>query len=265
MEKRLHHRAFRLSFGGGPPQERLVLGPDALEETFVPETTLVVPDSSGLDHVRNALGAVLRLLGRALYLTPAFIVLKLVLTAFDLRLSDYVIPAFASLLVLFFGVLCLWVAVSLPWWFLRGQKALLRFAPPPRAEEGELTVRGIVAGVEPGAAEVLTCTDETLEGLLERVVLGECFAVVPEEGEPAVVVPRRTPFVEGGPLKVGDRVEVRGVRKGMVDNREHFVLDGQPAGLADDDDGHGPYRQAPGGPAILLGDDPATRLLVRKL
>jgi len=254
-----------MSFGGGAPQERLVLGPDALEETRVPELSLVTQELGALDHVRNAIGAVLRLLGRALYLTPALIVLKLVLTGFDLRLSDYVIPAFASLLTLFFGVLCLWVAISLPWWFLRGQKVLLRFTPPPAAEVNEITVRGVVTGVEPGADVVLACTDETLGGLLERVVLGECFAVVPEEGEPTIVVPRRTPFVEGGPLKVGDHVEVRGVRKGLVDNREHFELDGRPAGLADDDDGHGPYRQAPGGPAFLLGDDPATRLLVRKL
>ena len=265
MEKRLHHRAFRVTFGGGPPQERLVLGPDAPEEPRVPEMSLVMPELGALDHVRNTLGAVLRILGRALYLSPALLVLKLLLTGFDLRISDYVIPAFASLLTLFFGVLCLWVAVSLPWWFLRGQKGLLRFAPPPAAEEDEVTVRGVVSGLEPGATEVLSCTEEAVGGLLDRVVLGECFAVVPEEGEPAIVVPRRTPHVEGGPLKVGDRVEVRGVRKGIFDNREHFELDGQPAGLADDEDGHGPYRQAPGGPAIHLGDSAATRLVVRKL
>lgn len=265
MENRLHHRAFRVLFGGGPPTERLVLGPGKLEETRAPELSLVTPELGVLGSVRSAVGFVLRLLGRALYLSPALIVLKLVLTGFDLRISDYVIPAFASLVTLFFGVLCLWVAVSLPWWFLRGRKGILRFAPPPPAEENQVTVRGVVAGLEPGASVVLTCTEEDGGSLVERVVDGECFAVVPETGEPAIVVPRRTPFVVGGPLAVGDRVEVRGVRTGTFDNREHFELDGQPAGLADDDDGHGPYRQAPGGPALILGDDPATRLVIRKL
>jgi hypothetical protein len=265
VEKRLHHREFRMSFGGGAPTERLVLGPDAPEETRAPEASLVVPEVGGLDRVRNAVGAVLRVLGRVLYLSPALLVLKLILTGFDLRTSDYVIPVFASLLTLFFGVLCLWVAVSLPWWFFRGRKALLRFAPPPAAEENEITVRGVVAGLEPGAGQVLSCVEEESGSFVERVVKGECFAVVPEEGEPAIVTPRRTPHVLGGDVKVGDRVEVRGVRTGVFDNRERFELDGQPAGLTDDDDGHGPYRQAPGGPALRLGDDAATRLVIRKL
>lgn len=265
MEKRLHHRSFRVHFGGGPPEEQLVLGPDAKVETRAPESSLVVPDVGGLDRVRTAVGAVLRVLGRVLYLSPALIVVKLVLSGFDLRISDYVIPAFASLVVLFFGVLCLWVAVSLPWWFLRGRKRLLRFASPPPADGTEMTVRGVVAGLERGATEVLSCAELSEGALIERVVVGECFAVIPEEGDPAIVVPRRTPFLVGGALKIGDRVEVRGVHAGAFDNREHFELDGRPAGLADDDDGHGPYRQAPGGSALLLGDDAARRMVIRKL
>lgn len=265
METRLHHRSFRVQFGGGSPEEQLVLGPDAKIEVRAPESALVVPDVGGLDRVRNALGAVLRVLGRALYLSPALVVLKLVLSGFDLRISDYVIPAFASLVVLFFGVLCLWVAASLPWWFFRGRKALVRFASPPPADGTEVTVRGVVAGLEPGATEVLSCAEVSEGAVIERVVVGECFAVVPEEGEPAIVVPRRTPFLLGGALKIGDRVEVRGVHLGAFDNREHFEIDGRPAGLTDDDDGHGPYRQAPGGAALLLGDDMARRLVIRKL
>jgi hypothetical protein len=192
-------------------------------------------------------------------------VLKLILTGFSLRISDYVIPAFATLLCLFFAMLGLWVAVSLPWWFFRGKRALLTFAPRAATDVEEVIVRGVVAGLEPGATVVMTSTDEKLGGLLDRVVVGECFAVVPEEGEPAIIVPRRTPYVEGGPVSVGDRVEVRGVRTGTFDNRERFDLDGQPAGLADDGAGDGPYREAPAGPALRLGDDANLRLLIRKL
>lgn len=261
MENRLHHRAFRLSFGGGKPEEHLTLAGDTT--ICAPEPSLVVAEPGALDGVRGALGAVLRLLGRALYLSPALIVLKLILTGFSIRASDYVVVVFACLLTLFFSVLCLWVGVSLPWWYLR--KALLRFAPPPAAADNEVTVRGVVSGLEPGALVVLSCTADEVGTVIERAVEGECFAVVPEEGEPAIVVPRRTPFVEGGPIMVGDRVEVRGVRTGAFDNRERFELDGKPAGIADEDDGNGPYRQAPGGPALLLGDDAGTRLLIRKL
>ena len=252
-----------MSFGGGKPTERLML--PVGEETVSPEASLVVPELGVLDHVRNLIGGAVRVLGRALYLSPALIVLKLVLTGFNLRVSDYVIPAFASLVSLFFAVLCLWVAVSLPWWLFRGRKGLLSFAPPPASGENDVTVRGVVVGLEPGATVVLTCTEQEIGGLLERVVLGECFAVVPDDGDPAVVVPGRTPYVEGGPLSVGDRVEVRGVRTGTFDNRERFELDGQPAAIADDGDGDGPYRQAPGGPALRLGDDASSRLLIRKL
>ena len=263
MENRLHHREFRLSFGGGKPTERLLL--PGGEHMFAPELTLVEPELGVFDHVRNLIGGAVRVLGRVLYLSPALIVLKLILSGFNLRISDYVIPAFATLLCLFFAALCLWVAVSLPWWFFRGKRGLLTFTPPPAADVAEVIVRGVVMGLEPGATVVLTSTEEKLGGLLDRVVVGECFAVVPEEGEPAIVVPRRTPFVEGGPLSVGDRVEVRGVRTGTFDNRERFDLDGQPAGLADDGKGDGPYREAPAGPALRLGDDATVRLLIRKL
>jgi hypothetical protein len=101
----------------------------------------VTTRGSVLWSARAGIGRVLRVLARLLYLSPLLFLAKIVIRAAGGE-SDLVTVGFATLVVVFFLVLDIYLFVSVLWWFGRLRAERLRFILPsewPRPRRVEAT------------------------------------------------------------------------------------------------------------------------------
>jgi hypothetical protein len=245
-------------------------------------------------RMKEAFAVVLRWTARALWISPIFVVLALVARAAERPVwASAAAVGFALVVVAFFGALAAFVFASLlahpvsdrvaarllpPWEVEPPAAPTLRGMP---AVGTRVRVRGKLERVSPGEGPVVQ--DFWGEGDAGYRAITVCDMVVRSEGGlPVVLAPRRAPLVlarrdgarlaptpelaevleeaslaadvsgEALALEPGAEVEVDGTVLRIAPNAQHVELDGELVDVAPG--GDDPYRQGPGGPAIVLGD-----------
>jgi hypothetical protein len=245
-------------------------------------------------QMKDAFAVVLRWAARALWVSPAFVLIAgVALVAGVPALGSAAAVGFALVVVTFFGALAAFVFASILAHPVAHRARARLLAPSEAAPAPAPELRAIPAA----GARV------RVRGTLERIGAGEGpllrdfwakgdegfratwtsdMVVRPREGAPVVVAPRRAPLVvaprapsrleadgelaalleeaslnrsaegEATALEAGAEVEVEGTVLHVAPNAQHVELDGALIDVAPG--GDDPYRQGPGGPAIVLGD-----------
>lgn len=235
-----------------------------------------------LAAVRSRVRWVLRALGLALFASPLLAVARFLFGALRASVASAIVVVFVLLVVAFFAVLNLFVLVSLVLWLLRRiphRPALNRpvsarpplLAAPPATEHsapGERVVaKGTVVGLLPRAGKGPLVVDAW--SAQERRTEADDFAIRRAPGEAPVVLRMETaPLLVGGnEVHEGDEVAVIGRVRAIVDSADRIELGGEVRAVPRlHGDTEGAYRQAPAGPAIVIGDrphEPATIVIVR--
>lgn len=265
----------------------------------VPLAGLVREDPNLALSIRSGIGRVLRFVGRLALFGPVLLLPKLLLPRFY---SDHITVAFVLLVVLFFAVLNAYLLASFVWWIVRNRSGGLSFAEPEETDAEQLArphVAGSLTGkrvratgrvVALGGSDVVVRMLTSQDGMWRLSEIAD-FAVIPKEGMPIVARVLAAPVVraeqtirslqdagfanetlalageesgDGVAIRIenGDEIEIIGVAARVVDNADHFDLDGNMRSIprASDDD---PYRRAPGGPALILGSDDDPRIFLR--
>ncbi|GEM_PF-3832844 len=274
-------RTLREERSGSPPRD-------------VPAQNMVIERVRASERVRNAVGKVLRWSGALLMFSPLTIIPKLFIPSSIRWVSDGLTVVFVCVVVLFFATLNLFFIVSLLWWARRGPAGARLATAKELAFEGasadgtsvgaRVRVDGVVVPILATTAEVLRRAD-LRDTTLQFVIEASTFAVVPREGTPVIVLRSAIPVfttqgkeagvsvalslsaqalarplealqADSWELRAGERVIVLGTVSRMVENADHFEVDGEHASLPREGGPKAdPYRRGPGGPAVIIGED----------
>lgn len=258
----------------------------------------LAPDTNLGTRIRDTVGGTLKTFARALYLSPALLVIRLVLRFAWPSASGWFLVLFVAIVVGFFAILALYIVLSLVAW-TRSQKQAPRLAlhpldglrqggQPAQAMPGQaVRVEGRVVGL----GQSVVAVDFLSSGDSQRLSSVAPFAVVAQEGMPCIVAASRAPVLlaerrlstalelhgalgaqqlaelarlqDAGRLALvreGDVVEIFGLMERVIPNVDHFEIDGEPGSIAAADS---PYREGPGGPGLLLSDASGRRLTIR--
>ena len=257
----------------------------------IPARNMVIERVRASERTRNAVGKMLRWLGAMLLFSPLAIIPKLFIPSSIRWASDAITVVFVCLVVAFFAALNLWFVVSLVWWARRGP-AGARLATVEELRVPTVSSTGASVGAHvrvDGVVVALLPTKDVLrraelrDTSLRFVIEASSFAVVPKEGPPVIVSRTAIPIfettgsevgigelsvtargltradealtAERWELRAGEHVAIEGTVARMVDNADHFDIDGEPSSLPREGNADDPYRRAPGGPALIIGED----------
>jgi hypothetical protein len=183
----------------------------------------VVRRRGTLERVRGGVAWLLKNAARLVYVSPALLIVKVILKLFDDAMSDLTIVIFVLIVVLFFAVLNLYLFVSILWWLVGRAPQPFSLKPPfdadgreelPLLDLGDLTdvgdaplpagrlvrARGAIVRLGPNSAGDGTVVHDLWdEGLGLR--LTECidFAVVGQGRIPVVLRLSSAPIVIAKP------------------------------------------------------------------
>ncbi len=230
--------------------------------------------------VRKALG----LVGLVLFASPVLAAARLLLGGSAPRVADWLAVVFVLLVVVFFALLNLFVLVSVAAWIVRN-RIREPYLVAPGAPLPSLVAEDASASSPPGARVLVRGTAVRLEprgdtgplvtdvwGRAERRTEADDFAV--RRGASAIPVAVRletAPLLLGAAeLREGDEVVVVARVREVATSADRIELGGETRGVPrapGDDVDDAPYRNAPAGPALVLGDTlavPVTILVTRK-
>ena len=247
----------------------------------------VVVSGGVLVGIRDGVGVLLKWLARALYLSPAIVIAKVVLSGLAAAVA---VAAFVCVVLAFFVVLIVYIVAA---FVAFGQNARRRLSCPDaisgRAATGEpdtadlgrqVTVRGRVVKLRGPSSVVMS--DAWGESM--RVTYADVFGVLRSAGLPVVVLPTTAPTLvapNGSDepralaevteaeartrmLREGDEVIVTGQLLDRITNVHAFELDGEVLRLGGDTpDEAAPYREAQILGGLLVSDTLATPLTIK--
>lgn len=212
---RVHHAFLQTATPIGCKEVYFLDGQSNAAEARRVDTPGVVPQKGALERARDAIGWVLKNSARLVYISPALVLVKIAIGAFDEGSSNLVIVAFVSIVVLFFLVLNVYIVISVVWWLRRRGAVSFALVGPARPDE-----RGAPALLpffdKQRAAGFLELENEPLpvgEAVRARGKVTLLGPAREREGDGTVI---RDLWAKGGEWRLTEAIDFAVVRPGKV-------------------------------------------------
>jgi hypothetical protein len=234
--------------------------------------------------IKYGIGRLLRWVGLVLFASPVLVAVRFIIGNSQPRIADWLVVIFVLVVCTFFAILNLFVVASVAAYVVRNRERTPYLVPPrgplpnlvaddasERSAPGtRVLVRGTAVRLEPRGDPGPILTDAWTK--TERRTEADDFAIRREGDALPVVVRLETAplLLSATELREGDQVIVVAEVREHATSSDRMDLGGDTRRLpraAGEEVDDAPYRSAPAGPAIIVGDtptQPVTIIVTRK-
>jgi hypothetical protein len=219
--------------------------------------------------IKYGIGRLLRWVGLVLFASPVLVAVRFIIGNSQPRIADWLVVIFVLVVCTFFAILNLFVVASVAAYVVRNRERT-PYLVPPRGPLPNLVADDASERSAPGTRVLVRLTDAWTK--TERRTEADDFAIRREGDALPVVVRLETAplLLSATELREGDQVIVVAEVREHATSSDRMDLGGDTRRLpraAGEEVDDAPYRSAPAGPAIIVGDtptQPVTIIVTRK-